>query len=53
MLTWEYPPRIVGGIARHVEELSEALVKQGHEVHVVTADHPNTLEHEVVNGVHL
>jgi glycosyltransferase involved in cell wall biosynthesis len=53
MLSWEYPPRIVGGIARHVEELSEALVKQGHEVHVVTADHPNTLEHEVVNGVHL
>lgn len=53
MLSWEYPPRIVGGIARHVEELSEALVKQGHEVHVVTANHPNTLEHETVNGVHL
>jgi glycosyltransferase involved in cell wall biosynthesis len=53
MLSWEYPPRIVGGIARHVEEISEALVAQGHEVHVVTADHPNTAEHETVNGVHL
>lgn len=53
MLSWEYPPRIVGGIARHVEELSEALVAQGHEIHVITANHPNTLEHEVVNGVHL
>jgi glycogen(starch) synthase len=53
MLSWEYPPRIVGGIARHVEELSEALVVQGHEVHVVTANHPNTLEHETVHGVHL
>jgi glycosyltransferase involved in cell wall biosynthesis len=53
MLSWEYPPRIVGGIARHVEELSIALVKQGHEAHVVTANHPNTLEHEVVDGVHI
>ena len=53
MLSWEYPPRIVGGIARHVEEISEALVAQGHEVHVVTADHPGTFEHETVNGVHL
>lgn len=53
MLSWEYPPRIVGGIARHVEEISEALVAQGHEVHVVTADHPGTAEREIVNGVHL
>ncbi|MEB3198044.1 MAG: glycosyltransferase family 4 protein [Candidatus Sericytochromatia bacterium] len=53
MLSWEYPPRIVGGIARHVEEISEALVLQGHEVHVVTADHPGTAERETVNGVHL
>lgn len=51
MLSWEYPPRIVGGIARHVEELSVALVKAGHEVHVVTANHPNTLEHEDDRGV--
>ncbi|MBM3266706.1 MAG: glycosyltransferase family 4 protein [Candidatus Sericytochromatia bacterium] len=53
MLSWEYPPRIVGGIARHVEELSQALVRKGHEVHVFTADHPDTAEHEVVGGVHL
>lgn len=53
VLSWEYPPRIVGGIARHVEELSEALAKAGVEVHVVTADHPNTLEHETVRGVHI
>ncbi|MBI6545156.1 MAG: glycosyltransferase family 4 protein, partial [Cyanobacteria bacterium NC_groundwater_1444_Ag_S-0.65um_54_12] len=53
MLTWEYPPRIVGGIARHVEELSQALVNHGHEVHVFTADHPEVPEHEIVQGVHL
>lgn len=37
MLTWEYPPRIVGGIARHVAELVPALVAQEIEVTVVTA----------------
>ena len=53
MLSWEYPPRIVGGIARHVEELSEALASQGHEVHVITADHPDTAEYEERRGVHV
>jgi len=36
MLSWEYPPRIVGGIARHVEDLSKALVRRGMDVDVVT-----------------
>ena len=36
MLTWEYPPRIVGGIARVVNDLSKRLIKDGHEVTVVT-----------------
>lgn len=53
MLSWEYPPRIVGGIARHVEELSEALVSKGHEVHVITADHPDTPDYEQRRGVHI
>lgn len=53
MLSWEYPPRIVGGIARHVEELSEALAAQGHEVVVFTADHPETPAEEVRNGVQI
>ena len=35
MLTWEYPPRIVGGIARVVHDLSKRLIKDGHEVTVV------------------
>ncbi len=53
MLSWEYPPRIVGGIARHVQELSEALVEQGVEMHVVTASHPNTPDESVEGGVYL
>ncbi|MBR3152381.1 MAG: glycosyltransferase family 4 protein [Clostridia bacterium] len=36
MLSWEYPPRIVGGISRVVHDLSHRLIKDGHEVTVVT-----------------
>ena len=36
MLTWEYPPRIVGGLARVVHDLSKRLIKDGHDVTVVT-----------------
>jgi len=36
MLSWEYPPVIEGGLARHVRKLAEALVALGAEVHVLT-----------------
>ena len=36
MLTWEYPPVIEGGLARHVRKLAEALVRQGSPVEVLT-----------------
>ena len=36
MLSWEYPPRVVGGIARVVHDLSHRLYQDGHEVTVVT-----------------
>ncbi len=36
MLTWEYPPNLVGGLGRHVAELVPALVQRGIEVHVIT-----------------
>ena len=36
MLSWEYPPRIVGGISRVVYDLAQTLAKKGNEVHVVT-----------------
>mgnify|MGYP000906025349 FL=1 len=51
MISWEYPPKIVGGLGRHVEGLSEALVRNGHEVTVVTADAPKSRERETVRGV--
>lgn len=36
MLTWEYPPYMVGGLARHVHALSRELAAQGHRVCVLT-----------------
>jgi glycogen(starch) synthase len=36
LLSWEYPPVIEGGLARHVRKLSEALVRQGASVDVLT-----------------
>ncbi len=38
MLSWEYPPRTIGGIAPHLYDLSHALARHGHQVHVVTTD---------------
>ncbi len=39
-LSWEYPPRIVGGLSRHVYGLSRALASLGVEVVVVTLEYP-------------
>src|SRR5688572_32487756 len=36
ILSWEYPPIVEGGLARHVRKLAEQLVAQGTEVHVLT-----------------
>lgn len=47
MLSWEYPPRIIGGLARVVSSLSKELANSGWDVHVVTADHPDTPEHQL------
>jgi glycogen(starch) synthase len=51
MLSWEFPPRIVGGIARHCYGLTKALVKLGHEVHMVTLEFPGAPEFEDGEGV--
>jgi glycogen(starch) synthase len=36
ILSWEYPPIVEGGLARHVRKLSEELVRRGVDVHVLT-----------------
>ena len=51
MLTWEYPPRIVGGIARVVNDLSKRLIKDGHDVTVITYKEGNVPYFELDKGV--
>jgi glycogen(starch) synthase len=51
MVTWEYPPLVVGGIAAHVEGLSQALVRDGHDVAVLTLHHPDAPDDSMVDGV--
>lgn len=53
MLSWEYPPKIVGGISRHLYDLAHALEKQGIEVHVITCEHKDAAEEEVEDGIHI
>ena len=53
ILSWEYPPLIEGGLARHVRKLSEALSAQGVEVHVLTRGGEESPSEETVNGVHI
>jgi glycogen(starch) synthase len=36
MLSWEYPPHVVGGLGKHVAELTPALDAAGVEIHLVT-----------------
>ncbi|WP_218082309.1 glycosyltransferase family 4 protein [Anthocerotibacter panamensis] len=52
-LTWEFPPRIVGGIARHVAELYPEIVALGHEVHLLTVEFGDAPAYEVVDGIHI
>jgi glycogen(starch) synthase len=36
MVSWEYPPVVIGGLGRHVHHLSTALAAAGHEVVVLS-----------------
>src|SRR4030042_2579226 len=53
MLSWEFPPRIVGGISSHVYNLSLELAKLGIDTSVVTCDFPGAPSSEVISGVHV
>jgi glycogen synthase len=51
MLSWEYPPVVVGGLGRHVHALATALAAAGHRVTVVTRHAPEAPLEEVREGV--
>lgn len=54
ILSWEYPPHVVGGLGKHIMDLAPALVQQGVEVHVVTPLLRGGAEHETTaDGVHV
>ena len=52
ILSWEYPPLVEGGLARHVRKLSEALVALGIEVHVLTRGDETMPAEEVLRRRH-
>jgi len=51
MLSWEFPPRVIGGISPHVYFLSKSLAKQGVKVYVITCDFPDAPSHEIIDDV--
>jgi glycogen(starch) synthase len=51
MLSWEFPPQIVGGIAPHVHDLSLALADRGEEITVVTRGNTSTETEEDLHGI--
>ena len=51
MLSWEFPPRVIGGISPHIYFLSKNLAKQDVKVYVITCDFPGAPAHEVIEGV--
>jgi glycogen(starch) synthase len=53
ILSWEYPPLIEGGLARHVRKVAEGLVQLGVEVHVLTRGDESAADEQLINGVHV
>jgi glycogen synthase len=51
ILSWEYPPIVEGGLARHVRKLSEALMAADVDVDVVTRGGGRLSESEERHGV--
>lgn len=53
MLSWEYPPKSVGGLAQHVYDLTRAMAKQNHEVHIITVGESGIPNYENKQGVYV
>lgn len=53
VLAWEFPPRIVGGISRHVAELYPELVQLGLTIHLLTVEVEDAAEEEQVDGIYI
>ncbi|UJF36254.1 DUF1957 domain-containing protein [Paenibacillus hexagrammi] len=53
MLAWEFPPRVIGGLARAVCDLSRQLAASGHRVHVITCQAEDAPAYAVDELVHV
>lgn len=53
MLSWEFPPLVVGGLSRAVYELARHLTNQHCEVHVITRAVAGSPEYELMEHVHV
>jgi glycogen(starch) synthase len=51
ILSWEYPPLIEGGLARHVRKLAESLAERGIDVHVIARGREEDPPEEERGGV--
>jgi glycogen(starch) synthase len=51
ILSWEYPPLIEGGLARHVRKLAENMAAQGLDVHVLARGREEDPAEEEAGGV--
>lgn len=51
MITWEYPPRMIGGLGEHVYHLSKELPASDKQIHVLTPATGAVLEHEAHGGL--
>ena len=51
ILSWEYPPLIEGGLARHVRKLAENLAAQDVDVHVLARGREESPAEEEMDGV--
>src|SRR4051794_30580660 len=53
MLSWEYPPNVVGGLGAHVAHLAPELVAGGVRVHVVTPRLKGGADEEEAGQLHV
>jgi glycogen(starch) synthase len=51
MVSWEFPPLVVGGLGRHVGQLARQLAALGHDVRVLTRGAGRELERQRSCGV--
>ncbi len=51
MFTWEYPPKIIGGLGTYTFELTRQLVKMEHNINVFTMNDGTLMTRELMSGV--